>query len=228
MSKEVFDRIAPGWYNFRHWSIFGSELESLAKRWRSGSLLNIGCAHGPDFLPFRQDFDLCGLDFSSEMLSQAEKYAGKFEFSVNLVQGNACNLPFQAGTFDFAISVATYHHIEGTEKQLAALDELMRVLKPGGEAFITVWNRWQWRFMFSGKETMVPWRTGNDILYRYYRLFTYPELEKLVKRAGFRILKSFPENSYRFPVKYFSRNICLLIKKAEKGQRNAESTPGIN
>lgn len=217
MSNEVFDRIAPGWYNFRHWSIFGKELEALAEQWRGGSLLNIGCAHGPDFLPFRQKFDLYGLDFSREMLGQAEKYAAKFEFSVNLVQGNACHLPFTAGAFDFAISVATYHHIEGKEKQLAALDELMRVLKPGGEAFITVWNRLQWRFLFTGKETMVPWRTGNKTLYRYYRLFTYPELEKLVRQAGFQILKSFPENSYRFPLKYFSRNICLLIKKTDKG-----------
>ena len=50
-------------------------------------------------------------------------------------------------------------------------------------------------------------------LYRYYHLFSYPELENLVKRAGFLILKSFPESSYRCPIKFFSRNICLLVKK---------------
>jgi hypothetical protein len=26
-------------------------------------------------------------------------------------------------------------------------------------------------------------------------------------------LKSFPESSYHLPIKYFSRNICLLLKK---------------
>ncbi|MDI6814609.1 MAG: class I SAM-dependent methyltransferase, partial [Dehalococcoidales bacterium] len=39
------------------------------------------------------------------------------------------------------------------------------------------------------------------------------ELEKLVKKAGFEVLKSFPESSYRCPIKFFSRNICLLVKK---------------
>jgi tRNA (uracil-5-)-methyltransferase TRM9 len=86
-------------------------------------------------------------------------------------------------------------------------------LKPGGEAFVTVWNRGQPRFWFKGKEQGVPWRSKGQIIYRYYYLFTYPEIEALVKKAGLRLLHSFPEASYHLPVKYFSRNICLLLKK---------------
>ncbi|MDH5696853.1 MAG: class I SAM-dependent methyltransferase, partial [Dehalococcoidia bacterium] len=78
MNKDIFDQIAPGWYSFRHWSIFRSELEALEQRWQRGKLLNIGCAHGPDFLPFRQGFDLYGVDFSGEMLKFAGKYSKKF------------------------------------------------------------------------------------------------------------------------------------------------------
>ena len=122
-------------------------------------------------------------------------------------------LPFAEAVFDRAISVATYHHIKGERERQAALNELRRVLKPGGEAFITVWNRWQPRFWLSGKAVAVPWRTQAHTLHRYYYLFSYPELEKLAKQAGFQVLKSFPENSYRFPLKFFSRNICLLIKR---------------
>jgi tRNA (uracil-5-)-methyltransferase TRM9 len=48
---EVFDQIASGWYNFRHYSIFRPELEALARKWQKGRLLNIGCGHGADFLP---------------------------------------------------------------------------------------------------------------------------------------------------------------------------------
>ncbi len=213
MSRDIFDKIAPGWYNFRHWSIFGSELEALAKRWQKGRLLNVGCAHGPDFLPFRNNFDLYGVDFSTEMLSMAGKYSQKFEFPVNLFLADVCYLPFADETFDRAISVATYHHVRGREKRRLALDELRRVLKPGAEAFITVWNRWQPRFWFSGKEAAVPWRVKDLTLYRYYHLFSYPELEKLVKQAGFQVIKSFPENPYSFPIKFFSRNICLLVRK---------------
>jgi tRNA (uracil-5-)-methyltransferase TRM9 len=214
-NKDVFDRIAPGWYGFRHRSIFAKELETLAVRWQGGCLLNIGCAHGPDFLPFRQGFTLVGLDFSLGMLDQARRYARKFSLETNLTQADACHLPYHDASFDWAIAVATYHHLSDKEQQLSALTELKRVLKPGGEAFITVWNRCQPRFWFKPARVKVPWRTGDTTLYRDYYLFTYPELEELVKQAGFTILSSRAERTHRSPVKYFSRNICLLVKKGQ-------------
>jgi ubiquinone/menaquinone biosynthesis C-methylase UbiE len=213
MERDVFDQIAPGWYGFRHWTIFHTELEAMAQRWQRGRLLNIGCAHGPDFLPFKQGFELYGVDFSTEMLNLAQRYSRKFNFAVNLVLADVSYLPFADSTFDWAISVATYHHVKGNEARETALTELRRVLKPGGEAFITVWNHWQPRFWLSGREVAVPWRTKEKILLRYYYLFSYGELEKLAKQAGLKVLKSFPESSYHLPVRYFSRNICLLVKK---------------
>ena len=149
------------------------------------------------------------------MLSFARQYSEKFNFSAGLVLADACRLPFSSGVFDWAISVATYHHPKDNKERHAALVELRRVLKPGGEAFITVWNRWQPRFWFSGKEPVIPWRTKDLTLYRYYYLFSYPELEKLAKQAGFQVLKSFPDSSYRYPLKFFSRNICLLVRKKD-------------
>ena len=214
--KDVFNQIAPSWYNFRHWSIFRPELEALANRWQSGRLLNIGCAHGPDFLPFRQDFELYGVDFSSEMLNYARKYSRKFGFTVSLAEADVCSLPYPDVTFDWVISVATYHHLKGREKRLKALRELRRVLKPGGEAFITVWNRWQPRFWFHRKEVAVPWQMKEKTLSRYYYLFSYHELGELAEKAGFEVLKSFPESAYRYPVKFFSRNICLLLRRSQQ------------
>jgi SAM-dependent methyltransferase len=149
------------------------------------------------------------------MLKFARKYVGKFHFKVDLAVAEAGCLPYPDGTFDWALSVATYHHIRGEEERLKALQELRRVLRPGGEAFITVWNRRQPRFWFRGKEIAVPWRARDRTLYRDYYLFSYGELEKLAKQAGLKILKSFPENAYRFPLKHFSRNICLLVQKGD-------------
>ena len=213
MAREVFNQIAPGWYNFRHWSIFRAELEALAHKWQKGKLLNIGCAHGPDFLPFKDGFELYGVDFSAEMLKFARKYSGKFNFGVYLSLADISHLPYLDETFYWAISVATYHHIKGKEERQVALSELRRVLKPGGEAFITVWNRWQPRFWLSRRDVAVPWRKKDKTLYRYYHLFSYHELERLVKKAGFEVVKSFPESSYHFPIKFFSRNICLLVRR---------------
>ena len=220
--REVYDKIAPGRYNFRYYTRFRQELEPLAVRWQKGRLLNLGCGHGPDFLPFKDGFELHGVDFSAVMLELARKYAEKFGLTVDLVQADVSRLPFCDDSFDCAISVATYHHLDSRETRERAFTELLRVLKPGGEAFITVWNRWQpwWgggrgvnTRWFRGKEARVPWQSGEETLYRYYYFFTYPELGKLARKAGFQVIKSFPESSYRFPLKYFSRNICLLVRK---------------
>ena len=105
-NREVFDEIAPSWYNFRHRSIFRGELEALAERWQGGRLLNIGCAHGPDFMPFMQGFDLFGVDFSAEMLRFARKYSDKFKFTADLALADACHLPYRDKTFDRAIIAA--------------------------------------------------------------------------------------------------------------------------
>ncbi len=212
--QEVFDRIAPGWYSRRHWTIFRRELDEIAGRWNSGRLLNIGCGHGADFLPFCHSFELHGLDFSVEMLRLARKYSVKFKFSASLVQADAACLPYANDTFDFAIAVATYHHIWKPERRQIALAELFRVLRPGGEAFITVWNRWQPGFWLKPRETFVRWRTRNKDLFRYYYLFSRREMERIALRAGFTLERSFTESSYHFPVNIFARNICLLVKKA--------------
>lgn len=104
-TKDIFNQIAPSWYNFRHWSIFRNELEAVALRWQKGKLLNIGCAHGPDFLPFKPSFDLYGVDFSTEMLRFAQKYSQKFNFAVKLSVADVGCLPYSDETFDWAIPV---------------------------------------------------------------------------------------------------------------------------
>jgi tRNA (uracil-5-)-methyltransferase TRM9 len=212
--KEVFDRIAPSWYNFRHRSIFKAELEELAYEWKTGKLINLGCGHGADFIPFKDNFELYGVDFSAGMLKQAQKYSTKFQYDVSLTQADISELPFADNSFDWAIAAATYHHIKGKDERLKALIELKRVLKPEAEAFITVWNKWQPAFLFKAKDVKIPWKEKNRTLLRYYHLFSYNEIRQLALKAGFEVIKSFPERRYRFPIKYFSRNICLLLKKS--------------
>jgi len=208
-----YDEIAESWYRLRHWTRFKVELTDLAARWNRGRLLNVGCAHGPDFLPFKGSFELYGLDSSGQMTRMALRYAAKFGLTPHLVTADAVCLPFRDQTFDYAVSVAAYHHIGSGQLRLEALKELRRILKPGGEAFITVWNRWQKEFWNRGSEIMVPWKTGGREILRYYYLFTYPEFERTLKQAGFRIIKIFPEYGYRFPIKWFSRNICVLAAR---------------
>jgi len=211
-NREVFEEIAESWYHVRHWSRFSKELKELSIRWQKGRLLNVGCAHGPDFLPFKEmGFDLFGIDFSSEMIRLAQKYAGKFNFNVSLATADAVHMPFNNATFDWVIAVATYHHVEGSIQRQKAFKELRRVLKPGGEAFITVWNRWQPGFWFKGKEIEVPWKLKKETMFRYYYLFSYTELQKELQKAGFQVISMFSGRSHNWPLRFFTRNICALV-----------------
>ncbi len=213
-TSSVFDRIAAGWYGFRHHTIFGAELTQLALRWKDGKLLNLGCGHGPDFLPFKDGFELHGIDVSSEMLKYGDKFAQKYGISADLRQADMRTLPYPDSYFDCAIAIASLHHIKGKDERLKAMLEFKRVLKPGAEAFITVWNVNQPRFLFRRRDRLVPWRTKDGTVQRFYHLFTYGEMENLVKSAGFTVLSSRPESRYHWPLKYFSRNICLLVRKS--------------
>jgi SAM-dependent methyltransferase len=212
----TYDEIAESWYRLRHWTRFKRELEEVARRWGSGRLLNIGCAHGPDFLPFKDKFELWGLDSSEQMIALAVKYSAKFKFDAGLMVGDAARLPFKDGAFDWAVSVAAYHHLRDVSERKAAFRELRRVMRPGGEVFITAWNRWQKAFWNKGRETMVPWKTKDGEILRYYYLYTYPELEHQVSSAGFKVLKAYPESAYKLPLKYFSRNICVLAQADQR------------
>lgn len=211
--NRIYDEIAESWYGLRHWTRFRAELEEVAANWSGGRLLNVGCGHGPDFLPFAGRFELHGLDFSRRMIEFARKYRRKQGFEADFVVGNARRLPYSEAGFDYAVSVAAYHNIRGWEQRLAAFADLQRVLKPGGEVFITVWNRWQPRFWFSGGEVMVPWRTKKGTLKRYYHLYSRGELVADLKKSGFQVLSVSAERSYRFPVPWFSSNICVLVRK---------------
>jgi ubiquinone/menaquinone biosynthesis C-methylase UbiE len=134
-TQEVFDKIAESWYNYRHRTIFQKELETMAEKWQKGWLLNAGCGHGPDFIPFAKGFELYGIDISARMIELAGKYASKYGFNAMLKQADARKIPYPDGFFDFAIAVASLHHIEGEAERLKALEELKRVLSPAAKHF---------------------------------------------------------------------------------------------
>ncbi|MFW6056253.1 MAG: class I SAM-dependent methyltransferase [Chloroflexota bacterium] len=211
-NRDTFDRIAPAWYGFRHWPLLAEELAEVADRWEAGRLINLGCAHGPDFLPFADRFDLCGVDFSAGMLAQARTYMRKHEFLANLVQSDLTELPFKAGSFDCAVSVAAYHHIEEHPQRQRAFHELYRILRPGAEVFLTVWNHLQPSFRAGPQERLVPWQCGDTVLYRRYHLFTPHELTGYVTEAGFEVLRTGAERRHSGSSES-GRNVCVLARR---------------
>jgi tRNA (uracil-5-)-methyltransferase TRM9 len=214
-NRAVWNAVAPSWYRHRQRSRFGSELGTMATRWEGGRLLNLGCAHGADFLPFTDGFQLYGADVSPVMLEQGLTFTKKQRFSAEFVAADAAALPFADASFDNAIAVAVYHHLEGDAARAAGFRELHRVLVPGGEAFITVWNRRQRRFQWFRREALVPWHIDGHRVMRYHHLYTYRELAAALKAAGFQIIGQHPEHGYRGRWREFSRNVCALVRKPD-------------
>ncbi|GLD57223.1 alkylated DNA repair protein alkB homolog 8, partial [Lates japonicus] len=52
---------------------------------------------------------------------------------------DALNVPLRTASCDACISIAVIHHFSTPERRLAAVRELVRLLKPGGRALIYVW-----------------------------------------------------------------------------------------
>ncbi|MBI2110607.1 class I SAM-dependent methyltransferase [Candidatus Woesearchaeota archaeon] len=199
--QKVWDDISESWHNFRQRPV--QEAIFYSNHWKPDKILDIGCGNCRNLLPFaQQGFQCYGIDFSREMLEKAHLYAKKHNFKVKLRQAHMEHLPFKENTFDYCISIASFHHIETKQKRKKSLQEMRRVLKRDGYLLLAVWNKLQWRFLFSKKDSFITWHVKRKSYQRYNHLFTYLELKKLVQEAGFQIIKS----------NIFGRNLIFLLK----------------
>ena len=95
--------------------------------------LDVGCGHGWYATDMAlSGYVMTGFDRSPEQVMEARRYAAARGASVALEVGDAANLPYPDNSFDFAYSINVLHHIESAPDRAAALEEIMRVLKPGG------------------------------------------------------------------------------------------------
>jgi ubiquinone/menaquinone biosynthesis C-methylase UbiE len=78
-------------------------------------------------------YRITGVDLSHDMVKIARGKAEKAGVSVDFQQGNSSNLPFPAGSFDIVVCRAAFKNFA---QPVRALQEMYRVLKPGGRALI--------------------------------------------------------------------------------------------
>ena len=212
--ESVYDSIAEGWYHVRQNGFVIFNPDSYASRWPKGKILDIGCGIASYSIVFaKHGFECVATDTSKQMLAWAKKNIEKNKVNFPLIKADCLDLPFRDNTFDYVLSVAVFHHLGSEEKRLKAFKEAFRVLRPGGTALVTVWNKTQPRFILGKTNQYVAWNHKGVAYNRFYHLFTYREMDKLAKAAAFEVVKLFPEYSYRLPFKMFSKNVCALLKK---------------
>ena len=100
-----------------------------------GPVLDVGC--GSSRILGTLPPGSAGLDILLRKLRYARK------FSVPLVQGSAFNLPFEDGAFPCILCSQVIEHAPKTS---TILDELVRVLRPGGRLVLGTpdYDRWEW------------------------------------------------------------------------------------
>jgi ubiquinone/menaquinone biosynthesis C-methylase UbiE len=115
-------------------------------RWRGRRVLEVGCGIGTDAVSFaRAGADLVAVDLSFASLALARQRLRLYELPAKLVQGNAEDLGFLPDDhFDLVYSFGVVHHTPHPERALAAI---RRVLRPGGELRLMVYNRWSWKVL---------------------------------------------------------------------------------
>jgi ubiquinone/menaquinone biosynthesis C-methylase UbiE len=102
-------------------------------------VLDVGCGQGIDLYHYATaGARATGIDLTPRHCELARQHLAVMETEATVVNGDAENLPFDDASFDRVSSNGVLHH---TPDMPAALRQIQRVLRPGGEARIIVYNR---------------------------------------------------------------------------------------
>lgn len=116
----------------------------LAKKWSeegARSILDLGCGLGRHSVFFaRNGFQVTAVDLSEEAVSYTEKQSMEKHLAVSCRVADMMHLPFPDDTFDRVFSYHVISH-QDTAGVQAVIDEITRVLKPGGKVFLTLCSK---------------------------------------------------------------------------------------
>lgn len=125
-SSEVFQR---------HYQLIAEDILNYCSE---GRMLDIGTGPGWILEKLHQatpNIELVGLDISPSMIAKAKKNMADLGLAnkIQIEQGDVRKIPFQDSSFDVVLSTGSLHH---WKKPLEGIDEIYRVLKPGGHALL--------------------------------------------------------------------------------------------
>lgn len=154
-------------------------------------VLDIGCGNGRDLSALghrHPHISITGVDISPVMLREASlRLAAERLENIELKAADACALPFEDNTFDLVICSEVIEHIPDYK---LAVDEIWRVLCPGGSLILTTPN---WCSLYGLDRKLLEWiraRRGKepwDHTYDYWK--TPVEVKSVLKDHSFKIIK---------------------------------------
>jgi SAM-dependent methyltransferase/uncharacterized protein YbaR (Trm112 family) len=129
-----------------YWRVRGALPRYPIPKWPFGSgngkiLVDIGCGWGRwSIAAARVGFKPIGIDVHVDALAAASRVARQLGVRADFVCSDAERLPFQQGSVDCVFSYSVLQHLD-KPKVLRILQEIARVLKPGGMCLIQLPNQ---------------------------------------------------------------------------------------
>jgi tRNA (uracil-5-)-methyltransferase TRM9 len=178
--RDTYDDIAAHFSKTRAYP--WPEVEAFLEDVHAGERgLDVGCGNGRHLGPLAELTDRAvGVDLSRGLLEEARARLGD---AATLVQGDAATLPLGSGQVDVALYVAAIHHLPDRETRRGSLDELARVLAPGGRGLVSAWSTAHDSFdapadATEGFDTTVDWTLpGGETVPRFYHIYAPAEFE---------------------------------------------------
>jgi len=102
-------------------------------KYAHGKVLEVGVGTGANFTLYPNDIKIVGIEPSEAMLKKARLKLDSAKVPIELIQGNAEQLPFADDSFDTVLVTLVLCSVKDLNKSLS---ELHRVLKPGGTVIL--------------------------------------------------------------------------------------------
>ncbi|MEL6434004.1 MAG: bifunctional 2-polyprenyl-6-hydroxyphenol methylase/3-demethylubiquinol 3-O-methyltransferase UbiG, partial [Pseudomonadota bacterium] len=140
-NRNIYDDAADKWWSDDIlWvrtlrAMVKGRLKSFDKtaNWKDATVLDIGCAGGFMAEPLAErGAHVTGIDPAEKAIEAARKHATKMGHDITYDVGVGEDLPYDSASFDYVVCVDVLEHVQSVEK---VLDEVKRVLKPGGTFF---------------------------------------------------------------------------------------------
>ena len=138
-TREYFDEIDCLRYSHPHYS-YAYLIDLIGfKNYAGKQVLEVGCGIGTDLSQFAKNGAIVtGIDLTESAIALAKQRFKVMNLEGTLLVGDAENLPFPDNSFDLVYSFGVLHHTPDTQK---AVDEIHRVLKPGGTAKVMLYHK---------------------------------------------------------------------------------------
>ena len=186
--KQVYNEIAEHFNVTRvsQWIWVTSFINKIKKNnhEKCPKIIDIGCGNG-------RNMNYSGIDFIG--IDNCKRFVEICtEKGYHAICCNMTKIPLESNSYDAIICIASFHHLDNYNNRLQTLQEMKRLLKPGGEILLSIWSINQpaktKRVFNEYGDNIVLWTRYKRVFERYYYIFRLPELVTLFNMVGLTII----------------------------------------